>query len=265
MLMLEPDTLAYRYGMSLYSSHSVPEQSSSNDLPSHDPTAVLIERLSRHASLDAAATAALKALPWQTADLGTHRSGRAFDGLRDRPLIVLSGVLYRHAIVRSGARQVVALHLTGEIVGLDFAGPGNVSLGAHGPVTVGAFDPAAWRAAVARHGAIRDALDRELLTDLATARAWLTNNCRREAATRVAHLLCEVAHRVQTDALPRLTQEFLSDCVGLTSVHTNRVLRRLEAMECVRRDGDRYRIVDPQRMREFAEFDPTYLTPVAPN
>ncbi|HET9510605.1 MAG TPA: helix-turn-helix domain-containing protein, partial [Sphingomonas sp.] len=59
-----------------------------------------------------------------------------------------------------------------------------------------------------------------------------------------------------------LTQEFLSDCVGLTSVHTNRVLRRLESVECLRRDGDRYQIVHDQRLREFAEFDPTYLTPV---
>ncbi|MFD1787156.1 Crp/Fnr family transcriptional regulator [Sphingomonas floccifaciens] len=236
--------------------------SQTSDAQQRDGASILIDRLSRHAPLDGAAVATLKALPWQIAEVGTSRSARVFDGLRDRMLVVLSGVMYRHAIVRSGARQVVSLHLTGEIVGLEQVPPGNTGLGAHGPAQVAVFEPAAWRAAMMRHASIRDAVYSEIQTSLAVSRAWLTNNCRREAATRVAHLLCEVAQRTGVAALPRLTQEFLSDCVGLTSVHTNRVLRRLEAMNCLRRDGDRYRIVDTHRMSEFAEFDAGYLTPV---
>lgn len=227
--------------------------------PSHrDPVAILVDRLSARARLDAATLTSIRKLMWHSADLGTTRSTRAFDGLRDRVMVVLSGVLFHHAIVRSGARQVVAIYLPGEVVGLERTG--NMVLSAHGPAQVAAFDAAAWRGAVDGHVAIRAAVEAELHTNLAIARAWLTNNCRREAATRVAHLLCEVAHRTGGTALPRLTQEFLSDCVGLTSVHTNRVLRRLETMECLRRDGDRYHISDAARLREFGEFDPGYLS-----
>lgn len=242
--------------------HPQPIQTLRQETSAKDGIVALTARLSSFGALTAGATAALRTLPWHIVDLGSGRSTRAFDGLRDRVMIVLSGVLFHHAIVRSGARQVVCLHLPGEIVGLEATGPGLPALGAHGPAQLAVFDTAAWRDLVGSQPSIRTAVEQEVQMNLAIARAWLTNNCRREAATRVAHLLCEVAYRTGGAALPRLTQEFLSDCVGLTSVHTNRVLRRLESVECLRRDGDRYQIVDDQRLREFAEFDPTYLTPV---
>ncbi|MBN2971825.1 Crp/Fnr family transcriptional regulator [Roseomonas aeriglobus] len=227
-----------------------------------DGAAVLTARFASFSPLSPGAMSSVRGVPWQLVDLGTSRSARAFDGLRDRVMVVLSGVLFHHAIVRSGARQVLCLHLPGELVGVDCPGMGTAAIGAHGPAQVAVFDSTAWREMVAAQSSIRAAVEQEVHMNLSIARAWLTNNCRREAATRVAHLLCEVAYRIGGAALPRLTQEFLSDCVGLTSVHTNRVLRRLEAMDCLRRDGDRYQIVDEQRLREFAEFDPVYLTPV---
>lgn len=235
-----------------------------SDQSARDGTAALVERLASFGALTADAITHLQSVPWSIADLGTSRSTRAFDGLRDRVMIVLSGVLFHHAIVRSGARQVVCVHLPGELIGVDCPGTGTAALGAHGPAQVAVFETSVLREVVAAQASVRDAIDHEVQINLAIARAWLTNNCRREAAVRVAHLLCEVSHRTGGAALPRLTQEFLSDCVGLTSVHTNRVLRRLEAMECLRREGDRYQIVDDKLMRDFAEFDPAYLMPVVP-
>lgn len=239
-----------------------PLQTLRTDSSAMDGIAVLTARLNKLNPLSPGAKAALRVMPWHLVDLGSSRSARAFDGLRDRVMVVLSGVLFHHAIVRSGARQVLCLHLPGEIVGVDCPGMGAAAIGAHGPTKVAVFEPTVWREIVAAQSSIRTAVEQEMQVNLAISRAWLTNNCRREAATCVAHLLCEVAYRIGGAALPRLTQEFLSDCVGLTSVHTNRVLRRLEAMECLRRDGDRYHIVDEQRLREFGEFDPAYLTPV---
>lgn len=239
-----------------------PRQTLRPDSSGKDGISALTGRLEAFGALSPGAIAAIRGLPWHVVDLGTARSTRAFDGLRDRVMVVLSGVLFHHAIVRSGARQVLCLHLPGELVGAECPGLGTATLGAHGPAQVAVFETAAWREIVAAQPTVRTVVEQEVQMNLSIARAWLTNNCRREAATRVAHLLCEVAHRTGGAALPRLTQEFLSDCVGLTSVHTNRVLRRLEAMDCLRRDGDRYHILDEQRLREFAEFDPGYLTPV---
>jgi hypothetical protein len=56
-----------------------------------------------------------------------------------------------------------------------------------------------------------------------------------------------------------LTQEFLADALGISTVHTNRSLQELRDAGLVRFDGRRLTIPDWARLREKADFDPTYL------
>ena len=76
----------------------------------------------------------------------------------------------------------------------------------------------------------------ETLVEGSIFREWVLNIGRRDARTRIAHLLCEFAlaagsapssASTSTYELP-ITQEQLADAVALTSVHVNRTLMKLE-------------------------------------
>lgn len=66
-------------------------------------------------------------------------------------------------------------------------------------------------------------------------REWVLNVGRRDARSRLAHLLCEFALRMRMRrlapgpgyALP-ITQEQLADTLELSSVHVSRMLKMLE-------------------------------------
>ena len=75
----------------------------------------------------------------------------------------------------------------------------------------------------------------ETLVDASIVREWVVNVGRRDARTRIAHLLCEFALRLELAKLGEqtayelpITQEQLADAVALTPVHVNRTLMKLE-------------------------------------
>ena len=56
-----------------------------------------------------------------------------------------------------------------------------------------------------------------------------------------------------------LTQTDLAECLGLTSVHVNRVLKELREGGLVEFRGGRVTIMDLPALERAAEFDPAYL------
>jgi predicted transcriptional regulator len=56
-----------------------------------------------------------------------------------------------------------------------------------------------------------------------------------------------------------MTQEQLSDAVGLTSVHVNRTLQALEGKNLISRKQRSVTIEDWQRLADAGDFDATYL------
>ena len=102
--------------------------------------------------------------------------------------------------------------------------------------------------------------------DAAIHREWELSLGRRTAISRLAHLLCELQVRLAVVGLAddtgyalRLTQQDLAECLGLTVVHINRVLRELREQGHVEVRGGRVQLMDLAGLREVAEFDPTYL------
>ena len=102
--------------------------------------------------------------------------------------------------------------------------------------------------------------------DAAIHRAWTVSLGRRDAIARVAHLFCELQVRLgivgladeHGYALP-ITQAVLAECLGLTSVHVNRVLKELRERNLVEFRGGRVSILDRDGLAEIGEFDPAYL------
>ena len=104
------------------------------------------------------------------------------------------------------------------------------------------------------------------LVDEAILRHWLLNLGQREAYDRIAHLFCELWDRLAQVGLRSgnlievpLTQEQLGDTMGLTSIHINRMIKRMRDEELIEVQNKRLRILDIERLREVAGYDPLYL------
>ena len=182
--------------------------------------------------------------------------------------VLLSGFACRHKLAATGARQIVSFHLPGDLLDLQHL---LLSVADHNVQTITeavvAWIPmGAIRKLSAESHAIAEALWRDTLIDASIFREWVLNVGRRDAKTRIAHMLCEFAARCEAAGLGSpsafelpMTQEQIADATGLTSVHVNRMLRALESDGAIARDRRHIRIADWQNMRSIADFDPAYL------
>jgi len=180
---------------------------------------------------------------------------------------VLEGMLCRYKLLSGGKRAVVAYLLPGDFCGPhpEIGGPSDHGIGCLTPATV----------AIAPHHLLQESLTADPLLarhlsaalhiESAIQRQWLANmGC--PSDRRLAHLLCELRARLarvgQADEdgyhLP-LTQHELSEAVGISTVHVNRVLQHLKDMGLARIIDHRVIIGDLALLETFAEFDPAYL------
>jgi CRP-like cAMP-binding protein len=107
---------------------------------------------------------------------------------------------------------------------------------------------------------------RDCVLDGAIVAQWLVNVGRRDARSRIAHLLCELALRYramdQSDGLTYdlpMTQEQIADGLGLTPVHTNRMIQVLRSEGLVSITRDTVSIRNWDALAAAGEFDAVYL------
>ncbi|HYF38654.1 MAG TPA: Crp/Fnr family transcriptional regulator, partial [Gemmatimonadales bacterium] len=198
----------------------------------------MVRKLEYRVTFSDSDRAALLALPHVVKNIEQHHYV-----VRDRDRVthsclMLSGFSIRHKIVSGGLRQIVAIHMKGEMVDLQNSLLGvadhSVQMLTAGKVAM-----------IPREEILRIALERphvgramwlDTLVDGSIFREWIANVGRRDARTRVAHLLCEFGMRLKHAGLGQetgyslpMTQEQLGDATGLTAVHINRTLKLLEA------------------------------------
>jgi CRP-like cAMP-binding protein len=107
----------------------------------------------------------------------------------------------------------------------------------------------------------------ETLVEGSIFREWIANVGRRDARSRIAHLLCEFSLRLKvaglgeaTDYELPMTQEQVADTTGLTPVHVNRTLKSLEAENLITRRNSRSIVIgDWKKLAEAGDFDSGYL------
>lgn len=102
--------------------------------------------------------------------------------------------------------------------------------------------------------------------DEAITREWVVNVGQRNALKRVAHLICEMYERVRAAGLSEGTsfdfpviQAELADTVGLTLVHTNRMLKQLRSAGLIAWTRQRLTIRDFDRLADLSMFNPNHL------
>jgi CRP-like cAMP-binding protein len=179
--------------------------------------------------------------------------------------LIVSGMVARFGQTASGARQITAFHIPGDMADLHSAvrpiGVGG--LNALCATTILRVPHGAIRDLAARYPAIAEAFWRDCMLDAAVLMQWVVNVGRRTARTRIAHVLCEMAVRSGRDrnaaheyAFP-VTQEQLGDATALTSVHVNRSLKTLDSLATVK--AGTVRIHDWDALARAGDFDARYL------
>jgi CRP-like cAMP-binding protein len=182
--------------------------------------------------------------------------------------LVLEGVACRYKLLRGGRRAIVAYLLPGDFCDLQVTILGEMdhSIATITPCVVAEIPGQKIRDLMAASPRIARALWWATLVDEGTLREWLVNLGQRRGPVQMAHLFCELLWRLQlvnmasedSFVLP-MTQQELSDTLGMSSVHGNRVLQQLREQGLVSLQGRRLRIPDLGRLQEFAEFNPNYL------
>jgi CRP-like cAMP-binding protein len=181
---------------------------------------------------------------------------------------LLEGFAYRHKIVFGGARQIVGIHLPGDLLDLhnSILDVADENVQALTSATIASIPVEALKALMESRPAVAGAILAKTLVDASIFREWMANIGRRDSRARMAHLLCELAVRQQaagiaeplTYELP-MTQEQLADTLGLTPVHVNRTLKALEAENLIRRRRRLLTIEDWPGLVRLGDFSPSYL------
>jgi CRP-like cAMP-binding protein len=189
----------------------------------------------------------------------------------DKPgpvFVMLDGWACRYKLLPEGGRQITAFLMPGDFCDMHVAVLDQMdhSLGTLTPARVATIPRAQMELLIETRPAITRAFWRTQLVDEGVLRAWIVSMGRRTALERVAHLMCELYFRAKNIGtlsddrceMP-LTQIVLSDALGLTPVHVNRVLRKLKAASIMEIGSGTLIVSDIIRLAEIAGFDENYL------
>ncbi len=229
----------------------------------------MAQKLGYRHHLDPADEEALLSLPHRTRTIERHGFVVREREKTTHSCLMLSGFAIRHKIVRDGARQIVAVHMKGDMVDLQNSfltvADHSVQMLVESEVALIPRDEV--KKLAFERPAIGMAMWFDTLVDASVFREWIANVGRRDARTRIAHLLCEFSLRLKvaglgeaTDYELPMTQDQIADAVALTPVHVNRTVKALEADGLITRKNSRsVTIGDWRKLADAGDFDSMYL------
>ncbi len=229
---------------------------------------LFLAKIEARSTLSAEEREVVLALPVTPRQMQANRDVVRLGEQVEHACLVADGYVARFAQLEDGSRQIVSLHIAGDMVDLYSlmlpAVP--TPLVTLTPVTLLQIPHAVLRSLAFRHPGLAAAFWRECVVDGNIVAQWLVNVGRRDARGRLAHLLCELA--VRSNHIGRfrrgrfplpVTQEQIADALGLTSVHVNRMIQSLRGEGLVQMSQREMIILDWQGLQHAGEFDPAYL------
>ena len=218
-----------------------------------DPSQDLLDAVRAHGSLSSATRGAM--LVREGEDSGTIT-------------ILETGFAVAVKRTRDGQQQNVAIFVPGDIVDHESftLGSSCSTVVAQTNATFHRLPHLAFREILHARPAFSEAFLRYVAYQGALAQEWMLSLGRRSAYCRMAHLLCEIFHRMaaagHADAygcdLP-LNQSEFADLLGLSAVHVNRTFQRLRQEGYINLRRGRLEILDWTSLAETAGFETTYL------
>jgi CRP-like cAMP-binding protein len=164
--------------------------------------------------------------------------------------------------------QITSIHVPGDIPDLHTIHDcePESTLSALGPAVVAFVPHAFFHEISARSPAISHALSLLMVTDAAAMRNWIVNLGSRDALTRVAHLLCEIAYRLRAVGQAKdyqfpspFTQSDLAAACGISAVHANRTIQDLRRNGLLQWQSKTITITNWNALVDIAGFRPNYL------
>lgn len=227
-----------------------------------------LDKLLSRSILSAKEQQAILDLPGYAAQVSANRDFVRLGEMVDHACLVVDGTVGQFCNNRKGERQITAFHIPGDMANVHSVvlPTATAALQALSTSTILWIPQTAIQAAIRHHPAIAEAVWRDCMVDAAILSQWVVNIGRRDATSRVAHLLCEIATRCSGTPNKHdltfelcLTQVHLADATGLTPVHVNRTLMALRERGLVTFRSRQVTIHDWEKLSMVGEFDPTYL------
>lgn len=233
-------------------------------MPSDPIRAALIRRLRITSALAEEDVKELEALPISVRQYPAE-TPIVRDGERaSESCLIADGFCVRSKTIASGRRQILSIHIPGEI-------PDLMSLFLHvmdhdlttlTPATLGFISHEALQKLHRRRPNLAEMFWRDTLIDSAMFREWIVNVGQRPAPARLAHLMIELRERLRiigrvdgSNFEMPLTQEQMGEALGITAVHANRVIKQLRQEGIVELQRGRVTVLDERKLLELADFD----------
>lgn len=232
------------------------------------PLQALVKKFESHIHLDTEDRSALLSLPTSIREVPAGGYVvREFD--RPGPCqILLDGFAIRAKLSADGSRQIIAVQLPGDPLDLQhlYLDVADHNVQALTRITVAELDRSGLRRLFESRINLLRAFTIENAVEASISREWLLNVGRRSAIERIAHLICEVATRIERQEVADMygyilpmTQEQLGDATGLTPVHVNRMLKNLERDGLISRTRSKITITNWTGLSALSAFNLTYL------
>lgn len=236
---------------------------------SQSPLQPLVRKLLHRGELEAADEEALLNLPHRIKEIERHGFILRERDKSTHSCVMLSGFAIRYKVVEGGARQIVAIHMKGDVVNFQncFGGVADHRVQVLTDSDVAFISREAVKKLICERPNVGMALWHDALVDASILAEWIANVGRRNAFARIAHFLCELSLRLEgaglgerTDYELPMTQEQIADSTGLTPVHVNRMLKAMELRKLIaRRNSRSIRIGDWRKLADVGDFDSSYL------
>lgn len=227
-----------------------------------------VQKLQSYAALSGDDIAALSSATAQSRAVSA-RTDIIREGDRPGPVIVmLEGWACRYKILPEGTRQIMAFMMPGDSCDMHVAVLAEMdhSIQTMTKAKIAMIPRPDLERLCNSSPEVARALWSTQLVDESVLRAWIVSMGRRSSEARVAHLLCELYVRARCIGLVSdtefelpMSQILLSDAVGLTPVHVNRVVRKLVNAKALEVRHNSMVIIDPGKLVAIAGFDDNYL------
>ena len=234
-----------------------------------EPTLLpMLRKLKLWMQMDQADEAAVLGLPHKLRTLGAMQYIVRDGEKPTHSCLLLEGFAFRHKVSGDGGRQIMSIHMKGDVVDLQnsLLRRSDHNVQALTRIEVALIPIDAVQALAFERPSVGRAMWFETLVDASIFREWTLNVGRRDARARTAHLLCEFAMRLDVAGLGEqlnyelpMTQEQLADALALTPVHVNRTLMALEEEGLIERTRRSVRIPNWKTLTRVGDFDANYL------
>ena len=233
-----------------------------------DPADTLAKNLKEHSRLNSDDMAELSRLTYFRRSL---RPNEDFIRQGDRPdvaALVLSGIVARYHLLKSGGRQYLSFHIEGDLPDAQslFLERMDHAVCAIGEAELALMPHKEILKVFEKRPSLGFALWRETLIDAAIFRETITNNSSRGTRVRLAHLFCELFYRARAGGLAEgnscaapLSQVQIGEALGMAIVTVNRTLQVLRRARLIEFRGGVLTVRDWKKLAAAGDFSPDYL------